>query len=54
MGFFSFSTPSQDDDIPPFLTIDGRTKRNRWNIPSSLNNEEKKILIQVKKKRHIN
>jgi hypothetical protein len=52
MGFFSFAYQSSQDgeDIPPFITIDGKTKRNKWNIPASLNNEEKKILIQAKKK----
>ncbi|RGB31358.1 hypothetical protein C1646_670955 [Rhizophagus diaphanus] len=52
MGWlFSFNRSQQDDDdIPPFITIDGRTKRNKWKIPASLNNEEKKFLIGVKKR----
>ncbi|RIA90356.1 hypothetical protein C1645_157854 [Glomus cerebriforme] len=52
MGRFSFFNRSQQDDdpIPPFITIDGKTKRNKWEIPASLNNEEKKYLIEVKKR----
>ena len=51
MGFLTFSRSQQDEeDIPPFITIDGRIKRNKWNIPACLNNEEKKVLIIAKKK----
>lgn len=35
-----------------FITIDGKTKKNKWHIPDVLNSEEKKILIKVKKKAH--
>jgi len=45
-----FLSQEDDIDIPNFINIDGEIKKNKWNIPSLLNNEQKKALIQVKKK----
>lgn len=39
-----------EEEIPEFISIDGRKRRNKWKIPSLLNSEEIKFLISVKKK----
>jgi len=40
-------------NIPRFITLDGNQVQNKWNIPSSLKENEMKILIAAKEKAYM-
>src|SRR5438045_7509173 len=43
---------SQNIEIPSHLNINGKLKRNKWEIPSGLMEEETVALIKIKKLAH--
>jgi len=45
MAFFS----KENEEFSKYITINGIRKNNKWKIPDTLNNEEKRVLKIVKK-----